>query len=88
MCGFLPGGFAVTILGPVMAAGCAGRFRSVAASSMAGVAGPGFFAETIRAGTATGCFRFRARFGLKSVLTMVIVVAAYRVVLRKTEDRQ
>jgi len=48
-----------------MAAACAaGRFRSVAASPMAGAAGPGFgfFALTTRCNISTGCFRLGGRF--------------------------
>ena len=57
------GFFAVTMRGPVMVAGCAGCFRSVTASAMAGAAGFGCFALTIRIGMAGDRFRFRARFG-------------------------
>jgi hypothetical protein len=41
---------AVTMRGPVMATACARRLRTFTASSMAGAAGFGFFAETIRIG--------------------------------------
>jgi hypothetical protein len=58
------GFFAVTILGPAIAAACVG-LRSVTASATAGAAGPGFvfFAVTIRIGIAGDCLRLRARFG-------------------------
>jgi hypothetical protein len=55
-------GLAVTMRGPVMAAACAGRLRSITASPMAGAIGPGFRAVMIRIGMATGVFRFGGRF--------------------------